>query len=66
MLVVKDGTSTVIYPADRCSWKQADDTSGYGYKINTAVFYNATGTTSIANPVLGYIGKSGRFVAISN
>ena len=65
-----------IYPADRCSWRQANtvDTDGDpigGYSINTVMFYpgnagaenlSGSGTSNM----LGFIGKSGRFVAISN
>ena len=59
-----------IYPADRCSWRQGDST-GSGYSINTVMFYpgnagaeNLSGSNT--SNMLGYIGKSGRFVAISN
>ena len=42
MIVIKDNAG-VIYPADQCTWKQADSSSGSGYTINTAKFYG-TGT----------------------
>ena len=59
-----------IYPADRCSWRQGDNT-GSGYSINTVMFYpgNASAENlsgSSTSNMLGFIGKSGRFVAISN
>ena len=59
-----------IYPADRCSWRQVDNASG-GYSINTVMFYpgNAAAedlTGAGATNLLGFVGKSGRFVAISN
>ena len=73
MMVIEhtDASSNrTIYPADRCSWRQADNTGG-GYSINTVTFYpgNTTATDlsgSGTSNMLGYIGKSGRFVAISN
>ena len=58
-----------IYPADRCSWRQVDST-GSGYSINTVMFYpgnagaeNLSGSGTSNR--LGFIGKSGRFVGIS-
>ena len=68
----------VIYPADRCTWVQNPSLDGNGYYITEAQFYNgaeATGVslTSTAIPGghvgtvrLGFIGKSGRFVAITD
>lgn len=66
-----------LFPADRCSWSQDDDTDDRGYIITDAIFYpGRTGeiggqTVSgagiqISNPQLGYIGKSGRFVPITD
>ena len=59
-----------IFPADRCTWRQVDDADG-GYSIDVVLIYpgntnarDLTGT-DLSN-MLGYIGKSGRFVAISN
>ena len=66
MLVIKSDSTGVIYPADNCSWKQSASTSGKGYTINTANFYGTATAVSIADPVLGIIGKSGRFVKISD
>ena len=66
MLVIKSESTGIIYPADSCTWKQAASASGNGYTINTANFYGTGSAVSIANPVLGIIGKSGRFVKISD
>lgn len=55
-----------IFPADRCTWRVGAD-GARGYRIDQAVFYNGVtaGGTPIADPALGYIGKSGRFVEIA-
>ena len=66
MLVIKSDSTGVIYPADNCTWKQAASASGNGYTINTANFYGTGSAVVIADPVLGIIGKSGRFVKISD
>ena len=67
----KTATNTVILPADRCTWTDAGYIDGeQQYGISNVHFYpgNAgsvpvTGTgTDVA---LGYLGKSGRFVAIT-
>jgi len=65
MLVLKDSAG-VIYPADSCTWKEAASASGNGYTINTANFYGTGSAVSITGPILGFIGKSGRFVKISD
>ena len=64
-----------IFPADRCIWEQVDDSTG-GYSIDNAAFVGLThniggspatgGFVMFSSATLGYIGKSGRFVAISN
>ena len=66
------GNNFNIFPADRCTWRQVDTTefSG-GYSITAARFIGLGGDTAntaltLSNPELGFIGKSGRFVAISN
>ena len=73
MMVIEHTNATgvkTIFPADRCTWQQVDST-GSGYSIDVVRFYpgdtNATDLsgTNLSN-MLGYIGKSGRFVAISN
>ena len=58
--------SVYIFPAHRCTWQQVYATDGSGYKVVNALFHAGAGTTAsvvINNPRLGYIGKSGRFVA---
>ena len=59
-----------IHPADRCTWTQGTDVNGDGYTIGNAFFYPGAGGAgsdiAITSPVLGVIGKSGRFVAITN
>ena len=67
---------TRYLPADRCLWEQVSDSDG-GYSVENVRFFagnNAngvlfatTGTGTINyNTRLGYVGKSGRFVPISN
>jgi hypothetical protein len=51
-------------PADRCAWTVSAATGG-GYKIDKAFLIHSTANVAITNPVLGYIGKSGRFVEIA-
>ena len=62
-------TEVDIYPADRCVWKFITIESG-GYEIASADFYPGYGDDSdivhLGAPRLGVIGKSGRFVPISN
>ena len=66
MLVLKDEATGIIYPADRCSWIQSDAASGYGYTIGTAKFYDGVNAgAALTTPVLGHIGKSGRFVEMT-
>ena len=52
-----------IYPVDRSVFRIAEVTSG-GYKL-THFSPNAAPTAATAGDELGYIGKSGRFVAIT-
>ena len=66
---------TRIFPADRCVWEQVDDATG-GYSITNASFVGLTHTPGatpaqgryilLTDAQLGFIGKSGRFVAIRN
>lgn len=63
MLVIKDSAGT-IYPADLCTWTQSDAASGY--TIATANFYGTGAAVALTGPVLGHIGKSGRFVAMTS
>ena len=70
-------TNTRIYPADRCAWNDVPSSDGRGYTIADAIFYTGgtqPGANNTVNPltisieeaVLGYIGKSGRFVPITD
>ena len=71
-----DSTFRAIFPADRCSWDQSEHPDG-GYQITLARFYDgvdADGETIKDGNIpagvtvttrLGYIGKTGRFVAIT-
>ena len=61
-----------ILPADRCIWhilpSTDADTKG-GYRVSDVVFYDGNSTDPSAQTGdfrLGYLGKSGRFVPISN
>ncbi len=60
-----EAANPTIYPADRCTWEQLTDPTGYG--IDDAVFYpgNTVGRL-LYDAQLGFIGKSGRFVKIAN
>ena len=67
-------TADNYYPADRCTWQYDDTFTGNGYRIDTVRFFPGGGTdnvgvpfvTTVTQPVLGYIGKSGRFVETTN
>ena len=72
-----DGTTTMIFPADRCIWAQSYNQTTSEYTISDAYFLPLThsaGTAAddigsfypLANAQLGYIGKSGRFVEIAS
>ena len=63
------GNQIVTLPADRCAWTyNGVATHGYQsatgqYELSSAAFVMGNGTNiSLINPVLGSIGKSGRFV----
>ena len=71
MMIRANGTG-VLYPADRCTWTLTYDNSTQQYDINTAIFYTGAGSATAAHTIdlgsdvtLGYIGKSGRFVGIT-
>ena len=82
MMVIQGTIGTVsngIWPADRCSWTFSAITTGGvptgGYELDAASFYpganapvggNTANVHTITDPVLGQIGKSGRFVAFTN
>ena len=61
-------SADVIFPADRCTWVQGDSADGNGYVISSVMFHpgNAGAQAVTGTPVLGYIGKSARFVPISD
>ena len=78
MMVVQGTIGTLapgIFPADRCVWSQTPSADGRGYTIENAVYIPgalaevggdpANQEHPITDPVLGYIGKSGRFVGLS-
>ena len=54
-----------IVPAENCIWRQQDDAEGYSI-VNVRYIHTDGNAQVLNNAVLGYIGKSGRFVAISN
>jgi len=67
-IIHRNSSGTRLYPADRCTWQTDYFGTQGGYGINNAVFYTGnsdTGTT-ILDPALGYIGKTGRFVEIAS
>ena len=74
MLVIRQNAAGVsespqgaIYPADRCTWHETASADGYGYQIDSGIFYTATTGVSLGNDItLGVIGKSGRFVALTD
>jgi len=59
-----------LFPADRCTWNFTYDSNSKQYEIDVAEFYpgdtnavSLNGTNRVVT--LGYIGKSGRFIEIS-
>ena len=52
-------------PAEDCVWVTADAIGG-GYELASARFIKGSIDFAIVGPVLGVIGKTGRFVAITN
>ena len=60
-------TANSIFPADRCVWNQGDEGDPHAnYTLTEAVLINGNGTAIvISDPVLGIIGKSGRFVGMT-
>ena len=67
------------FPADRCVWTVSDSSDDRGYRVVGAFFYDgasASLTTGEAAPAalhgtnliirFGYIGKSGRFVPVTD
>ena len=62
-----DTSEVSTFAADRCVWRTIDSADG-GYAVIEAEFVPVSGTTyvTISSPIFGYIGKSGRFVALTN
>ena len=67
MLVIKLSNGNV-YPAETCVWRTAQVTTG-GYQLthltvgSPTIAVSATPAVAPTGAELGYIGKSGRFVA---
>ena len=56
------------FPADRCTWNQAQEAGSSNYVISGVYFYDgqsATGELLDGSVELGVIGKSGRFVGFT-
>ena len=69
--IVFNQDSTHILPADRCTWTYGYNPTSRQYQISNVNFFS-TETTDLIGTIpntfdsqLGYIGKSGRFVAIA-
>lgn len=72
MYVIKTNAGN-IYPVEKCVYRIAETTTGY--KLTHLDLVNVSGTpapalqasltAATAGDLLGYIGKSGRFVAIT-
>jgi|TARA_R110000782_G_scaffold49987_1_gene108558 hypothetical protein len=52
-------------PAEDCTWVTTAATGG-GYELTSARFIKGSIDFLVVGPVLGVIGKTGRFVAITN
>jgi hypothetical protein len=59
--------SETLYPAENCTFNTAESSDNKHYEVTSASFHDpAAGTTStITNPVLGVISKTGRFTPIT-
>ncbi len=57
-----------IYPADRCTWQQENSVDGRGYFILGARFFSGAldAGIDVHEARLGFIGKSGRFVPVTD
>ena len=63
---VTDSPTGTLYPADRCTWQYSYDEGTTEYSITDGVFYGVSSTINLeSNITLGVIGKSGRFVPIT-
>ena len=67
MIRQNTGTATgTLYPADRCTWRHVYNSTTGQYDISDAMFHGATAIVDLEDDVtLGFIGKSGRFVPIT-
>lgn len=67
-------TLEIFIPADKCVWEYDSTFTGDGYRITNVEFFDGNSAASPLHTVtgvaheewLGYIGKTGRFVAISS
>ena len=58
---------TYVFPADRCFWQQIDSADGDGYAITEAhMILGNNAEIELTSARLGLIGKSGRFVPITD
>ena len=70
MYVIQNGTRT--YPADRCDWIDSEITGTDGVNVKTRIktvrFYPGNAAAqSLSDPsTLGYLGKYGRFIPITD
>ena len=64
---VANSPQNTLYPADRCTWTHRYDAVTRQYDIDNGMFYpgNAAAISLENDITLGFIGKSGRFVGIS-
>ena len=69
----KTATNIVHLPADRCTWEQSYSAADNQYSIAQVRFWPGAGTDAQisvtgtnTDVALGYIGKSGRFVGITD
>ena len=71
MYVIKGDVATKVagqlYPAELCTFQSTQAADGSSYHLTNVLFLNPITTTElvVANPILGFIAKTGRFVAIT-
>ena len=70
-VIGKTTTNVVLVPADRCVWTTTYNSTAGAYQLSNVRFYdgNAANGNALENNhdyQLGYVGKSGRFVGISD
>lgn len=58
-----------LYPAELCTFQSVQAADGTSYKLSNVLFYDPSKTSAagdteiaVANPILGFIAKTGRFV----